>query len=235
MLIISFIMTSVTITLGGRDSTLTATFFPPIELNPRWEYECGLIDFQSFHSIPNIDKSANKVYIGDQIITIPTGTYEIESLDVLIKKCLPSNVEFNLLANKNTLHCEISSSLTIDFTRENTIANLLGFSSCILEANKLHISNKTADVFKVNILRIECDLISGSYFNSKSTHTLHEFFPLVEPGYKIVESPRNVIYFPITKTTIDSVTLTIIDQENHPINFRNEYITTRIHIKRIVH
>lgn len=235
MLIIAIIMTSVTLTLSGRDSTLNATYFPPIELNPRYEYECGLIDFQSFHSIPNIDKAANKVHIGDKIITIPTGTYEIEALCEFIKKNLASTDEFSLLANKNTLHCEISSSLTIDFTQDNTIANLLGFSSCILEAKKLHISNKPADVFKVNIVRIECDLISGSYFNSKSTHTLHEFYPLVAPGYKIVESPRNVIYFPITKTAIDSVTITIIDQDNQPINFRKEYITTRIHIKRIGH
>lgn len=235
MLIISTIMASVTLTLGGRDSTLSATYFPPIELNPKYEYECGLIDFQSFHSIPNIDDSANKVYIGDKIIVIPTGTYEIEALCAFIKKNLPSTEEFSLLANKNTLHCEISSSLKIDFTQENTIASLLGFSSCILEANKFHTSSKPADVFKVNIVRIECDLISGSYFNCKSTHTLHEFFPLVAPGYKIVESPRNVIYFPITKSTIDSVALTIVDQDNQPINFRKEYITTRIHIKRIGH
>lgn len=62
---------------------------------------------------------------------------------------------------------------------------------------------------------------------------IHQFFPLVAPGYKIVECPRNVIYFPITKSTIDSITLTILDQNNQPINFRGEHISIRIHIKKI--
>ena len=32
-------------------------------------------------------------------------------------------------------------------------------------------------------MRIECDIITGSYINGKPTHTLYEFFPSVPPGY----------------------------------------------------
>lgn len=233
MFIVSIIMTSTTLTLSGCGSTLVANYFPPIELDGRYQYECGFIDFHSFHSIPNIDSNTNSIHIGDEIIQLPTGTYEIESIHSYIRKNIDKSSEFNLSTNKNTLHCEISSSLNIDFTQPNSIAPLLGFSSRILSANTIHISDNPVNVFKVNIVRIDCDLISGSFFNNRRSHTLHEFFPLVAPGYKIVEAPRNVIYFPIVKNTIDSVTLSIIDQDNQPINFRNEQITIRIHIKRI--
>lgn len=227
-------MTSTTITLSGDASILTAHFFPPLEMDGQFEYECGLIDFQSFHSIPNVDVAMNTIFLGNEEITIPTGTYEIDAISQYINKHLDESEVFNIFANKNTLHCEITSSLPVDFTKDNTIAPLLGFSNIKLDANKTYISDKPANIFTVSVIRIECDIIQGSYFNGKKTHTLHEFFPRVSPGYKIIESPQNVIYFPITKSTIDSITLTILDQNHQLINFRKENITARIHIKRII-
>lgn len=226
-------MASVTLTLSGCDASLSVNYFPPIELDDQYQYECGLIDFQSFHSIPNIDYNTNCIQIGNKLIQLPTGTYEIDALHSYISQNIDESVKFNLFTNKNTLHCEMSSSLDIDLTQPNSIAPLLGFAKRKLEANKWHISDYPANIFKVNVIRIDCDLISGSYFNNRRSHTLHEFFPSVAPGYKIIEAPRNVIYFPITKATINSIVLTIIDQDNQPINFRGEHITVRLHIKRI--
>lgn len=229
-------MTSITITVSGSNSVLTTHFFPPIELDNPYEYECGLIDFQSFHSIPNIDECVNKIYIGNNEIVLPTGTYEIDDINYFIREIIREKhleISFSLFANKNTLHSEIFCSHPIDFTKNNSIGPLLGFSRQVLSAEVQHISNNIVNIFKVSAIRIECDLIRGSYFNHKETHTLHQFFPTVAPGYKIVETPRNVIYFPITKSTIDSVTLTILDQDSHAINFRGENITTRIHIRKV--
>lgn len=227
-------MAAVTITLSGSTSNLSAKFFPPIELDSRYEYECGLIDFQSFYSIPNIDIYMNEIRIGNSAVVIPTGIYEIETINEYIQKQFQGQeVSFNLKANKNTLRSELCCSHIIDFTGANTIAPMLGFSKRKLEPNQLHISDNLVNIFSVNIVRIECDLIKGSYLNEKKTHTLHEFFPKVAPGYKIIESPRNVIYFPLTKTTIDSINLTILDQDNNSLNFRGENITIRIHIKKI--
>lgn len=226
-------MSSVTFTLSGNSSVLTTNFFPPIELSNQHDYECGLIDFQSYHSIPNIDEHMNKISIGSSEILIPTGTYEIDELNKFIKLHIPKNETFELSVNKNTLHCEILSSLQIDFIEDNTIAPLLGFNKRKLQPHCVHISDNLANIFRVDIVRIECDLIKGSYLNHKKTHTLHEFFPKVAPGFKIIESPRNVIYFPINKSIIDSISLSFLDQNNQPINFRGESITVRVHIRRI--
>lgn len=225
-------MSSITITLSGSDPILSANFFPPIELNDQFEYECALIDFQSFYSIPNVDETMNTIHIGEKQIIIPTGTYEIESINQYIKRQLNESIAFNIFTNKNTLHSEIKSSQPVDFRRGNTIAPLLGFLNKKIEANKTTISDNPVNISRVNVIRIECDIIHGSYLNNKKTHTLHEFFPRVAAGYKIIESPQNVIYFPTAKTTFDSITLSFLDQNHKQINFRGEIITARIHIKR---
>jgi hypothetical protein len=36
----------------------------------------------------------------------------------------------------------------------------------------------------------------------KPAHIIHQFFPNVPPGFKIVESPEHVIYLPISVNTI---------------------------------
>lgn len=226
-------MGSLTYTLSGSNSILTVNIFPPIELNCDYEYECGLISFQSFHSIPNVTEYMNRIYVGEKEIVFPTGTYEVDSLNDCIKKKLDTGTVFNLASNKNTLHAEIVSSLPVDFTKEKTIAPLLGFAAKKLSADVLHTSDKPVDIFKIHTVRIECDIIKNSFFNDHKTRTIHEFYPQVDPGYKIVETPRNVIYFPIVRNTIDSITLSVLDQNNQPIDFRGENITARLHIKRI--
>lgn len=136
-----FNMSSITITLSGSGSILSANFFPPIELNNQFEYECALIDFQSFYSIPNVDETMNTIHIGNEEIIIPTGTYEIESINQYIKRQLNESIAFNIFTNKNTMHSEIKSSQPVDFTRGNTIAPLLGFANKKIEANKTIISD----------------------------------------------------------------------------------------------
>lgn len=225
-------MASITITLSGNSSVLNVNFFPPIELDNRFEYECALIDFQSYHSIPNIDETTNTITVGDKEIIIPTGTYEVCEISEYIKNNLDQNTKFKISENKNTLHCELNSSLPVDFTKATSIAPLLGFSRQKLLSNKLHTSISPIDILKVHLIQVECDLIQGSYFNCKTSHALHQFFPKVAPGYKIIESPHNLIYLPLIKKNIDSVTITVVDQNNKAINFRGERISVRLHIKR---
>ena len=55
-------MESLTLTFSGDASVLESHFSPEIQLNPNYEYVCGLVDFQTYNSIPNIDKTNNKFY-----------------------------------------------------------------------------------------------------------------------------------------------------------------------------
>ena len=55
--------------------------------------------------------------------------------------------------------------------------------------------------------------------------------PFFSPGYKIIESPVNFVYLPITLDTIDSLNVTITDQDDHLLNLRNEKLKIRFHIR----
>lgn len=69
---------SYTFTLSGKESVLSTTIYPPIVLNENEQYVLGLINFESYNSIPNVDSSNNVFHYGEnQQIVIPEGSYEI--------------------------------------------------------------------------------------------------------------------------------------------------------------
>ena len=119
----------------------------------------------------------------------------------------------------------------MNFQTKNSIGQLLGFSPRILEANKTHTSDLPVAILKVNALRVECNITTGAYINDCKVHTIHEFFPVVPPGYKIVEVPTHVIYLLIAVKTIHQIQLRIVDQDGDVVNFRGEVITIRLHVK----
>lgn len=225
---------AVTLTLNGSTSVLTCEYFPSIELSDQYEYDCGLVDFQTFNSIPNVDINNNLFHIADEVVEIPIGSYEIEDIANFIQTALENgkkNMTVTIWANNNTLQSMITANAEIYFNRDRSIGSLLGFSQKQLNANVLHLSDLPVNITKVNVIRIECNIISGSYINERRAHTLHEFSPSVGPGYKIVEVPRNVIYLPVTVKRISSITLKLVDQNGDIINFRGETVTVRLHLK----
>lgn len=311
-------MSSITLTLTGDSANLTAQYCPAIDLSDGGEYVCGLIDFQTFNSIPNIDETNNLFYFGyanlehnkdsrssnnninnfgeliqihelnsNEVfdysndidnnkyeysiereressiprdkesekrtkratgykshqplpltcIEIPTGSYELDHLaQYLRKRVEQAGGKLALYANNSTLQCELFCNQPVDFSKSNTIGPLLGFrDDQVLEAYKTHVSQLPANILKVNVIRVECNIITGSYLNNQPSHTIHEFSPRVPPGYKIIEVPQHVIYFPITVKSIQRINLSIVDQHSQLINFRGETITIRLHIKKVKH
>lgn len=269
-------------TISGRSSELSIDFHPPLELDTNLDYVIGLVSFETYMTIPNIDSSNDTIHYTDvdsgqrKSIVLPTGLYEIDDINKYIRRKLgveyaeneeyynkviekkkkeraatgtvhslqveeekekkeKSSVFFNITPDTNTLKCNIISSYEIDFTPENSIGKLLGFNKRKkLSANEIHESDETVEIFRVNIIRIDCNVVTGTYDNDKPSHTLHEFFPAVEPGYKIIESPSNVIYLPVNTQTINNLTVRIVDQNQNLINFRREQINLRLHLKPLV-
>lgn len=226
---------SITLTLSSNSSELTANYFPPIDLTDG--YECALTDFHSYNSIPNVDDYNNMFHIGGHIIKIPIGSYELNDIVDYIKEQYkqysPENKIF-IEANNNTMQVKIKSSKdSIYFNKENTIGKLFGFNNKVLAPNKDHYSDLPVNIFKVNLLQIECSIVVNTYINNSKAHTLHEFPINVPPGYKIVEIPKNLIYLPVNCREISSLTLRIVDQTGDLINFRGEEITIRIHLRPI--
>lgn len=228
---------SLTFTFTGTESTLSADFFPAVELDGQFPYEIGLLGFESYNSIPNVDASNNKFhYNNGQVINIPIGTYEVSAIATYLQEQLAKvnpKLFLRLDANNNTLKTSLRCTFPVDFSPTDSIGRLLGFSPVKLLANQEATSEGVVDIFKVNSVRVECNIAAGSFINGQPAHTIFQFFPSVGAGFKLLEEPNPVIYLPITTHSITNITLRVVDQVGQLVNFRGERITIRLHLRKI--
>lgn len=244
---------SMTMKLTGKESVLDASIYPEIELDSRYNYSCALLDFYSYNSVPNVHNGNNLFhyyteennYSDDSytnekkvqrlnIIVVPVGAYEFKNLiEYLHKEFEKNKVNISLEVNVNTLKCIIKTNVTIDFSADNSIGMLFGFGKYLLPKHRgVFVADNVVQVHHINNIRVECDLITGAYHNGQSSRTIHEFSSISPVGYKICERPTNLIYLPIVKRRINTLNVSIVDQDGNLIDFRGEKITCRFHIKR---
>lgn len=223
-----------TITLNGNSSELACDIFPPLEVDET--AQLCLLSMQTNNSIPNVEPGCNKIgflnIIGQlEEVTIPTGSYELHNLESAINKLLPDSAhEFVLRSDNNTLKCRMLCDYGIDLTMTDSIASLLGFENKTYESDSVHISQKIVNIMKINSIKIECNLIIGSFSDGEPGQTIHEFFPTVPAGYKIIEVPRHPVFYALNTSSISRVNITLRDQNYNLINFRDEPITIRLQV-----
>ena len=221
--------------ISGRGSLISVNFFPPIELDhgyPVRDWEVGLISFTTYNSIPNVEEGLNNlIHFGSNTIMLPTGSYEINDINTFIQRNVVKPEELTIKANNNTLKTEVYGTQELDFTRDHSIGPLLGFSARKLEPYKWHESDTPVDIIRVDTIRVGCNIARGSYQNGSESHVIHEFSPVVPPGFKIVERPHNVTYLPLSVDNIQNITITLCDQDNEPINLRGERVDVTLCIR----
>ena len=235
------------IILSNDKSNLNTRFNPKLELDKDKVYEIALVNLETYYSFPNIDETNNVfVYSHDNgnswvKIKIPEGSYEIDDLNNTIQHEMEKRGHFdemnedddiNIAPNTNTLKSVLilEKGYQVDFNHQNSLAKILGFTGAKYTEG-FHESENVVDILRINSILVNIDIISGSYVNGTTKNTIYSFFPDVSPGYKIIESPVNLVYLPITLDTIDSLNVTITDQDYHLLNLRNEKLTIRFHIR----
>lgn len=223
--------------------TLTDTscyFEVPIYLDedPSIQYEIGSANFDSFNMIPNVDETNNVFAWSDNNqyeVKIPVDSYELNKIiDEMKSVMLQKDPEatLDIIPNSNTAKVKLLSNRKVNFHVANSIGSILGFTKKFLESNAEHESDEQVKILKINTICVDCNIASGSYLNSKPVHIIHQFFPSVPYGYKIVESPLNIIYYPVSDKSINNILVKITDQAGNLINFRGEEITIRLHIRK---
>lgn len=163
------------------------------------------------------------------VIEIPEGTYEVYELAKEVQKQIP---DFSLTADNKTMKASLSCSHVFDFTEPCLGSVLLGFKGYSTPFVMFNSTNKI-NINNVNVIRVKCNIANGSYLNGEKSHTIHSFYPEAPPGYKIIEVPKNIIYFPVNKRTLDVVSITFADQNDKAIDFNGEETTITCHIKKI--
>ena len=139
----------------------------------------------------------------------------------------------SIAANLSTLRSilNISNGYQIDFGIENSIRTVLGFENRVYD--RYTESENIVNILSINSILVNVDCIQGSYVNGNHSPTIYSFFPNVSPGYKIVQNPKNLIYLPVTLSTIASIEVSLTDQNEQLLNLRGETVTIRFHIRSI--
>jgi hypothetical protein len=229
-----------------RGSDWTTPLQHPLFLDPTKHYEIALISLETFHSIPNIRADNNMLmYSTDKgnsfrYISIPVGSYELGQINDVIASEVGTAIEIK--PNTATLHSIIKISdvnVQVDMSR-STLRTVLGFNATtpegkpnILEMGSVESEN-TVNIFDISNIFVHCELAGGSYFRGDLSSVLYSFFPAVGIGHKIIQRPSQPLYLPITKRgSINRIRVWITDQTGLLVNFREEDITVRLHIRSI--
>lgn len=235
--------TSYTFTLTGRSSELSCNFNPPIYLNELGTYELALLNFETFNSLANVDESNNTLQYEDKKgaftnnIVVPMGTYDIDDISNFVAESLKKkhikDFSISIRGNNNTQRTHIKSTRRVNFACDNSIGSLLGFKPQIIPKDQEVISDHVVNITKTNALQIYCNLVTGSYTNGVPMHILYHFFPNVPAGFKIIEAPQQPIYLPLSTYVISTITVRVLDQDGRLVNFRDEELTVRVHLKSV--
>ena len=133
-------------------------------------------------------------------VQISEGNYDLidiaETIKIAMKRNGHDDESIKITANTNTLKSvlEIQGDIQVDFRAQNSISNVLGFRNQVYKEG-VHESQDVVNILSINSIRVNVDMIGGSYVNGRTQNTISNFFPNVSPGYKIVENPRNLVYF----------------------------------------
>ena len=218
--------------ITGNLPIIEQEIYPPIELDENKNYVIAVLSLVTFNSIPNIYEGVNKFYWEEHgrsyETVIPTGSYELNEIDRMLRKSMGANIK--ILANTNTLQTIILCTLAIDFSKPDSIGPLLGFGKRKL-APGTNESENTVNILNVNTISVECNVASGSYKNGKPSKAIYQLVIDVPPGYKIISYPRNIIFFPIKRRYIDRLSIKLTDQDGKLIDLRGEKVTVRLQIK----
>ncbi|CAB0002581.1 unnamed protein product [Nesidiocoris tenuis] len=234
-------------TLSSTESLMSATIFPPIELDVNAEYGIGLRTFMSYNTISNIKKDITDHFhiFGDEAITFPAGTYGTEEIFEFIEKRVEEtriardlppekhNIKFSV--DSSTGHVRFIATFDVSMMEDNSIGPLLGFTQKVLLLKDMtHTAPSPVNIFNYNSINIECNLLaSDSYFNSSPSTILHSFNPDVDINYRIIHSPSPIVYLRINRNVIDFIQLRVVDERGSLLDFRKENITIVLELIRL--
>lgn len=138
----------------------------------------------------------------------------------------------------------MTSSLIVAFSGTSTVLRAHFFPEIMLDADSnyccalldliIYDSEDVNKIKELEIVRIECDLISDSYINGERCHTLYQFATNASHvnNKTFVEIPKHISYLPIKSKELRSIHISIVDRNGKLVSISSGNIICRINIKR---
>ena len=178
--------------------TISIDIKPEIQLNQNATHIIYLKSFTTWSNIPNVvtGKNDNFTYTNNnnqtKTIIIPQGTYEIDQINQYIQAQMQTNGDYNNTTSPPSYYITIqindptyqvvvttSNSYKVDFTPSNSVGNLLGFPSILINSsgNSTSATGSTniINILPVQAINIMCNLASGARINGDRYPLLYSF------------------------------------------------------------
>jgi hypothetical protein len=177
-----------------------------------------------FNRVDKNNNSANE----EKAIDIPNGKYEFNELIKTINELLKRDKNFfkASLEDGKAIIDITKSAYSIDSSKQNTLNNILGFSSKIL-TNGRHVSENKFNSKTVDNVFILCNLIDDSYVNTRKINSIYRFRLNND---EINKEPRQIIYHKVTSRP-NKIILKLVDINNNLIEFDNTNLFVELHMK----
>lgn len=239
-------MPTLSLEISGKGPVIRQTLTDPIRLPISDTYEIGLKFFSFNNSIFNIVDAKtgfvekNNVFRYNlnagsgpgiiQTVEIPQGAYEITAISEYIESVLKARSQVDadggslikIIGNPNTLKSEIlvdNVDISIDFTANDSLRNLLGFNSQVLQGSLTYDSDQQVNIKNdIESIRIQTSLVQGSYTSGSVSNSInadqviYSTIRTVPPGFFQSERAANPVYLKASSSEIKNVTVRLIDQ-----------------------
>ena len=221
----------------------------PLQTNNK-QFKIAVTFLTAYNGIFNVTNENNKFYFTKSItddnhyimITIPPGSYELESLNNEIKRIIINDEHFTedtypfvIKPNFSTLGSiiEISNEESaISFKAGDSIGSLLGFNKRSIYED-YNLSDNPVDILSFDNIFIETDIAQGMIFKGRRSGIIHNFTMDFDPGYKYIEKFRGGISWYMLKTTDFISSIKLKNENNELVSFNGQSVTFRLSIKEV--
>ena len=223
----------------------------PLQTNTK-QFKIAITFLSAYNGIFNVTNSNNNFYFTKSItddnhyimITIPPGSYEIESLNDEIKRIIITDEHFSedsypfiIKPNFSTLgsFVEISNEESaISFKASDSIGSLLGFNKRTIY-DEYNLSDNPVDILSFDNIFIETNIAQGMIFEGRRSGIIHDFTMDVDPGYKYIEKFRGGVswYMLHTNDFISSINFKLKNENNELVSFNGQSVTFILSIKEV--
>ena len=223
----------------------------PLQTNNK-QFKIAVTFLTAYNGIFNVTSENSKFYFTKSItdddhyimITIPPGSYEIESLNDEIKRIIINNEHFTedtypfvIKPNFSTLGSIIeipNEESAISFKASDSIGSLLGFNKRTIY-DEYNLSDNPVDTLSFDNIFIETNIAQGMIFKGKRSGIIFNFIMDVNPGYKYIHKFRGGVqwYMMDSKDLISSICFKLKNENGNLVSFNGQNVNFRLSIKEI--